>query len=107
MTLSFYPFHLLSKTLNRCTCSIGDEIIISHSFRGQDLKVGDHLRIIAFEKYPETSQGNFVLNGTAYWAGEQVMTQVYVCEMKGQYYFVWPEETVDGAKSIEWLQEAS
>ncbi|MNT56824.1 hypothetical protein D3C72_1941580 [compost metagenome] len=106
MALCLQPMYLYSKTLDRCTRNIGDEIIIAHDLKGQDLKIGDRLKIVAFEKSPEESRGNFVVNGKAFWRGERIFTQVYVCEMRGQYYFVWPEETVDGAQAIEWLQEA-
>ncbi|ASD64187.1 hypothetical protein B9G79_11730 [Bdellovibrio bacteriovorus] len=94
----------LVKTLDRCSLQVGQELVIRESERGDDLHRGDRLRVVGFEMLSETVSRNFRMGSSFYWQGEAVFTRLYVAELNGDIFLVWPEETSNGHFDVQFLR---
>ncbi|AHZ86608.1 hypothetical protein AB1A81_06405 [Bdellovibrio bacteriovorus] len=92
------------KTLDRCSLRVGQELVIRESERGDDLHRGDRLRVVGFQMLSETVSQNFRIGSSFYWEGEAVFTRLYVAELNGGMYLVWPEETTNGHFDVQYLR---
>lgn len=91
------------KTLNRCSLTVGQELVIGGSLRGDDLRVGERLRVVGYEELVEKVSRNFKYQGEHFWRGESVYTRLYLAQKGLHYFLVWPEETLNGQNLVDTL----